>query len=755
MLRPPLSGLRVLELGEGVVGPYAGRLMSMLGATVVKLEPAALDVARATRIDAADTADPSPLFVHLNTGKRLVRRTPAAVGHGVAWADLVLADEPGPDEPSSSGGPVWLQVSPFPHPDDELLVQAASGLLAESVDDEGVPLRFPGWQSQYLAGAYAAVLAGAALLGGQRTARLPWRDVASFAFESQAAAALYTMTSPNRSASEATANAGHLASSFPSGVFRCADGYVVPGTVRPVDWSRQCTVYGRDDLTYDERFVWANRWANRAALRAEISGWYRSRTKQEIFAAGLDVEWVVGTVMTCSDALEDPHLAARGFLQPVAGGNGALAPARPWRSGREAAAGAMSLRRPGADSDWFLTQPVRRNRPETTAAPLPLAGRRVLELTLAWSGPLSGSILGALGADVVRVEVGRRPDGWRSRRRLGDLGVDLPAGADPDTCTWDASAQFNSVNRNKRAISLDLDEAEGAVLFERLAERADALVINVSADVLDKRGLTPAVRGLVDRGLVVLMMPALGQTGPHAAMPGYGSVIEAMGGFAARYGPPADGAAVSTTYFPDAVAGIHGAAAILFAWLGRAADGAGDWIDLAQHETLWMQLGEGLVYRSRDGREPARLGNSEPGPGAGGILPVLDGYTAYRGPTATDCDVVTALDVHSAVAALQQAGLEAEAVRSIAGLWASGELTRTGRTHYVPHAVAGRRAYLTLPGTIGAQRLVSRGPAPRFDEHTDEVLRDWIGLDSASIERYRAAKVIGTTPKQPRRRRGR
>ncbi|MEV0289135.1 CoA transferase [Kribbella sp. NPDC050820] len=707
MLTAPLRGLRVLELSEGIVGPYAGRLMSMLGATVVKAECGGLDVSRRTRIDVSDTVDPSPVFVHLNTGKRLVRRTPDAVAHGLAWADLVVAD--GPPRDSQTDQPLWLHITPPPHPDDEALVQAASGLLAASTAEDGTPLRFPGWQSQYLAGAYAAVLAAAALLGGHRTVRLPWHDVLPLAFEAQAAADLYTATAPIRSAAESAANAGHLASTFPSGIFACADGFVVPGTVRPVDWTRQCSVYGREDLAYDERFVWANRWSNRERLREEIRDWYRARTKHEIFASALDAGWALGTVMTCSDALMDPHLEARRFIRPVIGGDGARTAARPWRSRRTVGAQATSLRSAGEDDRWFATQPARSRRTNAPAPTLPLAGHRVLELTLAWAGPLTGSILGALGADVVRVETGRRPDGWRSRRRLGDLGITVPAGTDPDTCTWDASAQFNSVNRNKRAISLDLDEPAGAALFEQLAARADALVINVSADVLDKRGLRPAVERLVERGLVVLVMPALGQTGPAASMPGYGSTIEALGGFAARYGRPEAGAGISKTYFPDAVAGIHGAAAVLFGWLGRASDGYGDWIDLAQHETLWLQLGEGLVYRSRDGREPLRLNASAPG---------------RAGP-----------------------------VTSITSRWETGELLRTGRAEYFAHPVAGHRAYLTLPGTVGPHRLTSRRPAPCFDEHTDEVLAEWIDLDAAAIEHHRASRVIGTLPKQPRRRR--
>src|SRR5688572_14091224 len=92
MTAGPLDGLRVLELASGVAGPYAGRLMAMLGATVVKAEPPGGDPARSQWIDDEPPPAPSPLFVHLNAGKRLVS---AAAGHeavSAGWPHVVLDD---------------------------------------------------------------------------------------------------------------------------------------------------------------------------------------------------------------------------------------------------------------------------------------------------------------------------------------------------------------------------------------------------------------------------------------------------------------------------------------------------------------------------------------------------------------------------------------------------------------------------------------------------------------------------------------
>jgi crotonobetainyl-CoA:carnitine CoA-transferase CaiB-like acyl-CoA transferase len=747
----PLRGLRVLELSTGVAGPYAGRLLVMLGATVVKAEPAGGDPARDLPLDDSTFDRPGPAFVHLNAGKRLIEAD--AVPGALRWADVVVSDGPLP----SVDGPLVVTVTPGIDTSEELLVQAASGLLAVSTDEDGAPVRFPGWQSQYLAGAYTAAAALAGLALGSSRAEVTWLGALLTAFEAHGAGVLYTASSPRPDdAQEARRNAGHLSRTFPSGVFACTDGHVVPGTVRAEDWLRQCAVYGRPDLPYDPRFVWAHRWDNRAQLAAELRPWYAARRRQQIFDAALEAGWAAAMVLGATDALEDPHLAERGFLASITGAGGGKVPARPWRS-RELAEGvAVRLGEAAVDAAWF--DPAHPRPPSLPRPPLP-SRLRVLELTLAWAGPLTGRFLGALGADVVRIEVGNRPDGWRTRHRWSELGVPVPDGVAPDDCTWDASAQFNSLNRDKRAISVDLATPAGAEVFRRLIAVADVLVVNTTLDVLDKRGVADDVRRHVERGLVVLTMPALGASGPYRSMPGYGMLTEAMGGFAARYGSPAAAAQVSSVYYPDAVAGVHGVVAVLAALAGRAVSGRGDWIDLSQQETLWLQLGEGLVLASRERREPGRMGNAEPGAPRSGVVATADGHVGFVDRRTEPVEAVPAL-VRAAsspstevAAALRAVGVDAQPVRSLRELYDSGTLRSWGLVDQVEHPVAGRRAYLGMPVRWDGHPPERRRPAPRFDQHTDEVLAEWLGMGAETIAELRAAQAVGTRPPQPRRRR--
>src|SRR5436190_5234075 len=340
----PLAGLRVLEVANGIAGPYAGRLFAMLGATVTKVEPPGGDPARGIPVDDTPPPDgPSPLFIHLNEGKD--EGAANRLDRLIDQAHIVLVDrvrkqvEGTPLDPATlaarSGRRVLVTVTAWGfeadepgQPDDELLVQAASGVMAATTDPGEEPLRFPGWQSQYLAGGFAAASALAAF-GRQPTGLthvdVDWLTAVLTGAEGDVAQFLH-----QASIGVDPPETPHGGGVFPAGVFRCADGYVVPGTVRPIDWKLQCEIYGRADLLEDERFHIRHRWRNRDELRSEIQPWYDAHTKREIFTAALDEGWAAAMVMTAGDAVDDPHLTERGFLGPSTQEPAATIPARPW-----------------------------------------------------------------------------------------------------------------------------------------------------------------------------------------------------------------------------------------------------------------------------------------------------------------------------------------------------------------------------------------------------------------------------------------
>ncbi|WP_199434083.1 CoA transferase [Qaidamihabitans albus] len=768
----PLAGLRVIEVATGVAGPYAGRLLAMLGATVVKVEPACGDPARRIPVDGGTQGGPSPLFVHLGAGKRSVSADAVAVPSALDWADVVLSDRvrsafgPWEDTASVSDPPLLVSVTAWGidadrpgEPADELLVQAASGLLA-ATEQDGALWRLPGRQSQYLAGAYAAA-AALACADRHAHAEVTWVGAARSAAECQAAATLYACTSPRGDdPEEERRQAGFQTGTFPSGAFPCADGHVVPGTVRGKDWVLQCDLYGRKDLVADPRFSWANRWRNREELRAEIAGWYLARTRREIFDLALEAGWSAGMVLSARDVLTDRHLAERGFIGEVTGAARGPIATRPWRIDGRPGPDPLRLARPGEDDAWF--DPA---RPRSRGFAGARTGSRVVELTWAWAGPFVGRFLASTGADVIRVEAGSHPDGWRTRFRLRDLGVSPGEGLEPDDITYDASAQFNSLNRGKRAVSVDLRAEAGRQVFRDLVDTADVLVVNMNHRVLADRGLDGFVAERVRRGLVHITMPALGAKGPDRAMAGFGMLTEAMGGFAARFGPPEAGARTSPTYYPDAVAGVHATVAVLAALAARAGGGPGSAIDLSQQETLWSQFGEDIVLAGQEHRDPARLGNAEPGAAGAGVLATADGHVAYvladggtgAGPAGSGGLVrwAAARPADEVCAALRAGGAHAQRVHSMRSLLRSGALAEERMLELVDHPVVGRRAYLGIPVTVDGEPLRAATPAPMFDQHTDEVLAEWLGYPPGQLADLREADAIGSVPPAAARLRGR
>jgi crotonobetainyl-CoA:carnitine CoA-transferase CaiB-like acyl-CoA transferase len=715
--------------------------------------------------DRPPATEPGPMFVHLNAGKEL-RATDADAGAldltgvHVVLDDGVRAARAGTElDPAAlrDRGIVAVSITAWGYdaddpgdPADELLVQAASGMVPATIDD-GRPYRFPGWQSQYLAGGFAVAGALTALADAGRGhhVEVSWVGAILTGVEAGICAHLHVADQPPAPPSEdgRDRQAGFQVGAFPAGVFRCADGHVIPGTVRPVDWQLQCEVYERPDLLADERFTARLRFANRDALRAELQPWYDAHGKRDIFGRALAKGWALGMVMTAQDALEDPHLAARGFLDA----DGTVG--RPW------------LVRPPDVEDEATPSPAASGPPPR---PPRLEGLKVLELTWAWAGPFVGRWLGAYGADVVRIEAGRYPDGWRTRLKWKQAGVPIPEGVDPEDATYDAAALHNSLNRNKRSLGLDLTTPAGRDLFLELLAEADLLVLNMSYSMLADRGIEAEVEAAVGRGLVVLNMPSLGATGPYRDMPGYGILIEGMGGFAARYGTRDEGARSTNTYYPDLVAGLHGTIAALSGLAAKEATGRGRLIDLSQQEVTWLQFGEALALRAAEGREVDRLGDGEPGRVPSTYLPCAGGrWAAVVGPPGDTADRHRDRDrdrdqveaelaawsatrpVEEVVDALRARGWKAAPALSYRA--ARPDLEARGLIERLDHPVTGDRPYLALPIRIDGAPWRSRRPAACFAQHTDDVLHDWVGIDPARLAGLRAQGVVGTTPPARRR----
>lgn len=246
------------------------------------------------------------------------------------------------------------------------------------------------------------------------------------------------------------------------------------------------------------------------------------------------------------------------------------------------------------------------------AFPGPLNGLRVLDLSTVYAGPFAATMLGDLGAEVLKVEL----------PKIGDSLRNLPPHKDGIPLWWKVT------NRNKRGITLDLRREEGTQLLARLLPKYDVLIENFRPGKLDSWGITKTWMHRINPKLTILRVTGFGQTGPYSHRPGFARVFEAMTGFTNICGE-ADGPPLHLGFpIADAVAGLFGALGVLAALYQRNNDDSvqGEEIDCSLMESMFRimeflpieydQLGivrqrsgsfsqyaaPGNIYKTRDGK---------------------------------------------------------------------------------------------------------------------------------------------------------
>ena len=223
----------------------------------------------------------------------------------------------------------------------------------------------------------------------------------------------------------------------------------------------------------------------------------------------------------------------------------------------------------------------------------PLSDVRVIDASTLFAGPMAAMFLGDLGADVVKIEHPAKPDAARTHGPARN-GVGL----------W-----WKTLGRNKRTLTLDLSKRNGAALLLRLVERADVLIENFRPGTLERWGIGPDRLHAANPRLVVARVTAFGQVGPLANQPGFGSIAEAMSGFAAITGEPDGPPTLPPLGLADGIAALATSFAITAALRSAAATGRGQVVDVAIIEPILMLLGAQITTYDQLGELQQRLGN--------------------------------------------------------------------------------------------------------------------------------------------------
>ena len=398
----------------------------------------------------------------------------------------------------------------------------------------------------------------------------------------------------------------------------------------------------------------------------------------------------------------------------------------------------------------------------------PLAGLRVFDLTRVLAGPTCAQMLGDLGADVIKIE---KPGS----------GDDTRGFAPPVMPGTKESAYFVGVNRNKRSVTLDIATKEGQDLALQLIAQSDILVENFKVGALAKYGLGYEQLHAKFPKLVYCSITGFGQTGPYAPRPGYDSLIQGMGGVMSLTGEPDGQPQKVGVPVADLFAGLYGCIGILAAIRHRDATGIGQQIDIGMLDThvAWL-ANQGMNYLAT-GENPARLGNQHPNIVPYQVFPTEDGYMVLsvgNDPTfkrfceafdlthlladerfATNAarvanrqfvtDTLTpVMKTHPTtwwVDRLEELKIGCGPINTLEQVFADPHVQARGVVVEMPHASlpqGGTVKVIANPVRLSETPADYRLPPPLLGQHTDEVLKQALGLDDAKLAELRSKGVI-------------
>ncbi|MGO9382738.1 MAG: CoA transferase [Mycobacterium sp.] len=773
----PFADWRVLELSNGIAVSYCGKMFADAGADVVKIESAQGDSLRGWSAGAGGPT--GALFGYLAAGKKsVVQRDRAEITALLAGADVVLTDLTDGwtlDDITAHTGPsaVVVAVTPFgttgPYVDEqvvanEFILQALCGSIAGRGWPDDEPVQAGGRLGEWLAGTCAAAVAAACARRAVRGGPGEIVDLSTYEAMVVAMGGLSTMSASVLGADSLL----HQRSLELPSIVPTADGMVGFCTITAQQFQDFLALIDRADLIDDADLA---SFAGRAERRDEFLGmvtkWTEARTTQEIVDLAVAFRIPVAPIGTPATLPQVDHFLQRGVF--VKSEFGARAPRVPYRSD---AIATRPPRRPpllGADNGR-VHWPPRANRPRLAAADaLPLSDIRVTDLTAFWAGPVATQFLGSLGADVIKLEGVRRPDGLRF------------AGGRPPTWDlwWEWGPVFLCSNNNKRGVSLELSTEAGRAVALELIAASDLVLENFSPRVMENFGLEWDAVTAANPHAIMVRMPAFGLDGPWRDRVGFAQTMEQATGMAWMTGH-ADGPPVIPRGVCDPIAGLHAAFAAVAALVIRDRNETGMQVESTMVESALNVAAEMLVEYSRNGIEMRRNGNRGPGASPQGVYRCA-GDDEWVALAAMDDDARVSLariiarpelgpdeagwreradeidklisdwsarrSVAEAVDALRAGGVAAARVTAPAALLSDPQLLARGFWETVDHPVAGTFLCTGMPfAFVGKQRRWIRRVPPLYGQHTSEVLRGVLGRDEQDLVELRDAGATSTRP---------
>lgn len=394
----------------------------------------------------------------------------------------------------------------------------------------------------------------------------------------------------------------------------------------------------------------------------------------------------------------------------------------------------------------------------------PLAGVRVLDLSRVFAGPLCGMVLADFGAEVIKVEHPGRGDDTRDwGMRIGKT----------------ETTYYNSMNRNKRSVTVDLQTPEGVKIIHDLLPQCDVVVQNFKTGGAEKLGLGYEQLKAIKPDLIYCSVAGYDSSGPEAKRPGYDLVIQGESGLMALNGeantPPLKfGVAVV-----DLMTGMYAAQAVLAALFQRTRTGKGRHIEMALYDCGLMITGYYGLDAMLLGHDPQRYGNAHPSIVPYGMYDAADGpliiavgnnaqFDKFCRQVIERPDIVEdprfATNVERAknrlvlgpmlkeliagfardmlLQRMTAAGIPCGKVAGLHEALTSERTRRGGLLQELPHPVAGSTHVFAPPYRLDGQRLPIRNAPPTLGEGTREVLQQLLQLSEPELQALRDKGVL-------------
>ncbi|RPG49759.1 MAG: CoA transferase [Gammaproteobacteria bacterium TMED1] len=798
-MKAPYEGLRVLDLSDRHSGAFAARLFGDFGAEVILVESREGHSLRREPpfLDGKPGPDRSVMHAFNNWNKKsVVVDEPEEFADFVAGADVVITtSNPLRTLPSLSNDAIHICItahglaSPLSgKPGNNLTISARTGWSFINRYRGEPPLQMPRNQTGYIGGVLGYICGAAALRRRKSGTSAEVVDV------SELEAFMLTVhpwgvRSVYANAGESNGSSGIRPRGRAGPLWDAADGRMNFGIADFRNWSQAMEVLKLPEIgkiselvpdigrhSKDLRFV------TRAIAESlpSVSRW-------PTFHKLARLRCLTGVMQDIQDLVGNEQLLARDFIVETQvdgktvrapGAPGKLQPS-PWKLHSQAPKIDEHHGQTAMKKGQVLYNKEEPSLSEKELSVGPLSGVRVLSFGQAWSGTFSTELLALLGADVVQLGSIKRPDVFR---RLTGSVPDGVLDSDRLQHPLNTQGEYNSVNLNKREVTLDLGQEVGRELLWKLIPKFDILVDNFRPTVMPSWGFTMEKLQEIKSDVIWASVSGYGQSGPYWDYPANGATTEPMSGLSSLHGYEGDLGMNTAGLYPDPVSGYFLVASIMAALTHRDQTGEAQRIDLSMMEALAHVCGDAVIEFDVTGKIPRPGGNHHPRIAPHNCYDAADGqwlviateteaawlslikhigdsrlfadkFATMKSRKINEVSLDTILgewcasqNADSAERELGRLGVSVARVRTLYELFEKPEsnFVESGFFSFIDHPETGPTWLPGRPWRFSAAEGSPLRPSPCVGEHSKEVLMNELDLTEKDYQTLVAKGITGT-----------